>query len=301
MTIQLKADKTEDSEIRLCWQGEAAEGCTYRLYWSDRYSDTMEYKCIYEGTDTCYTLKKSTHIPHYLRVEAWKDGEKQGESGLLKTAVKKVWKEQLEKLNRGLIAFATDEGVFLGWRMFLEEVTGCTETGMSGTDYIVYKNGKKLALVTDSTNYLDREGTLQDTYSVAPVKTGKKQESHTGAAAQGEPAQGKSFPGEISQGEHSQGEISQGKYFQGENSQGEISQGEHSQGEFRNQEICLEESEPCEPVHVNPKPYMEIPMQIPEGGVTPAGEAYTYSANDMSVGDVDGDGEYEFFVKWDQA
>ena len=301
MTIQLKADKTEDSEIRLCWQGEAAEGCTYRLYWSDRYSDTMEYKCIYEGTDTCYTLKKSTHIPHYLRVEAWKDGEKQGESGLLKTAVKKVWKEQLEKLNRGLIAFATDEGVFLGWRMFLEEVTGCTETGMSGTDYIVYKNGKKLALVTDSTNYLDREGTLQDTYSVAPVKTGKKQESHTGAAAQGEPAQGKSFPGEISQGEHSQGEISQGEYFQGENSQGEISQGEHSQGEFRNQEICLEESEPCEPVHVNPKPYMEIPMQIPEGGVTPAGEAYTYSANDMSVGDVDGDGEYEFFVKWDPS
>ena len=195
-----------------------------------------------------------------------------------------VWKEQLEKLNRGLIAFATDEGVFLGWRMFLEEVTGYTETGMSGTDYIVYKNGKKLALVTDSTNYLDREGTLQDTYSVAPVKTGKKQESHTGTAAQGEPAQGKSFPGEIAQGEHSQeehsqeehsqeehsqGEHSQGEISQGEHSQGEIAQGEHSQGEifqgeFRSQETCLEEFEPCEPVHVNPKPYMEIPMQIPD-------------------------------------
>lgn len=35
--------------------------------------------------------------------------------------------------------------------------------------------------------------------------------------------------------------------------------------------------------------------------MTPAGEAYTYSANDMSVGDVDGDGQYEFFVKWDPS
>ena len=31
----------------------------------------------------------------------------------------------------------------------------------------------------------------------------------------------------------------------------------------------------------------------------PDGEAYTYSANDMSVGDVDGDGTYEYVVKWD--
>jgi len=35
--------------------------------------------------------------------------------------------------------------------------------------------------------------------------------------------------------------------------------------------------------------------------VTPAGEAYTYSANDMSVGDVDGDGQYEYVVKWDPS
>ncbi|WP_367882345.1 rhamnogalacturonan lyase [Rathayibacter oskolensis] len=39
-------------------------------------------------------------------------------------------------------------------------------------------------------------------------------------------------------------------------------------------------------------------MQKPADGVTPAGEAYTYSANDMSVGDMDGDGDYEYVVKW---
>lgn len=48
-------------------------------------------------------------------------------------------------------------------------------------------------------------------------------------------------------------------------------------------------------------PYLEIPLQKPAGGVTPSGQPYTYSANDMSVGDVDGDGEYEYIVKWDPS
>lgn len=33
----------------------------------------------------------------------------------------------------------------------------------------------------------------------------------------------------------------------------------------------------------------------------PDGQEYTYTPNDMSVGDVDGDGEYELFVKWDPS
>ncbi len=45
--------------------------------------------------------------------------------------------------------------------------------------------------------------------------------------------------------------------------------------------------------------YLDLPLQKPADGVTPAGEAYTYTANDMSVGDVTGDGRYEFFVKWE--
>lgn len=47
--------------------------------------------------------------------------------------------------------------------------------------------------------------------------------------------------------------------------------------------------------------FYELPLRKPADGVTPSGEHYTYAANDMSVGDVDGDGQYEFFVKWDPS
>nr|BFF27102.1 hypothetical protein GCM10025732_50670 [Glycomyces mayteni] len=49
----------------------------------------------------------------------------------------------------------------------------------------------------------------------------------------------------------------------------------------------------------NSSGYRDIPIQAPSGGTTPDGVAYTYSANDMSVGDLDGDGQYEYLVKWD--
>ncbi|MCM3689405.1 rhamnogalacturonan lyase [Kocuria rosea] len=49
------------------------------------------------------------------------------------------------------------------------------------------------------------------------------------------------------------------------------------------------------------KAYGEIPLQRPADGLTPTGETYTYAANDMSVGDVDGDGQYEYVVKWDPS
>ncbi|MEW9669364.1 hypothetical protein [Ammoniphilus sp. 3BR4] len=49
------------------------------------------------------------------------------------------------------------------------------------------------------------------------------------------------------------------------------------------------------------KNHLDIPLQKPEGGITPDGVSYTYNANDASVGDLDGDGEYEIIVKWDPS
>ncbi len=46
--------------------------------------------------------------------------------------------------------------------------------------------------------------------------------------------------------------------------------------------------------------YNPIKLNRPAGGSTTSG-TYTYTPNDMSVGDVDGDGQYELFVKWDPS
>ncbi|WNG22501.1 rhamnogalacturonan lyase [Cystobacter fuscus] len=45
--------------------------------------------------------------------------------------------------------------------------------------------------------------------------------------------------------------------------------------------------------------YLNIPLQKPAGGTTPDGVAYTYVASDASVGDLNGDGQYELVLKWD--
>jgi rhamnogalacturonan endolyase len=45
--------------------------------------------------------------------------------------------------------------------------------------------------------------------------------------------------------------------------------------------------------------YFSIAITPPVEGVTPDGQAYSYTANDASVGDLDGDGRYEVILKWD--
>ncbi len=233
--MKVRIERVERQSVTLVWE-PVAGASSYRVYWSDTDTPAMRYQLIQEGSVCACTLHKSTHVPQYLYVEAWKEGEMWERSPKIKTPVSYQLQEQLEALNRGLAAVKTLEGIFLGWRMLKQEAGGYSATGMTGTDYRVYKNGKAIAMVTDSTNYLDAEGGMEDFYQVAPVRSGV-------------------------------------------------------------------EGEPCEPVKAwnSGENYLEIPLRIPEGGVTPAGQAYTYSANDMSVGDVDGDGEYEYFVKWDPS
>ncbi|GAE35959.1 rhamnogalacturonan lyase [Halalkalibacter akibai] len=141
---------------------------------------------------------------------------------------------QLEYLDRGLVAASTSEGVFLSWRLLANEATGYSEKGLTGTDFHVYRDGKKIAVVDDSTNFLDRDGSKSSSYYVSAVVDGKE----------------------------------------------------------------VDQSDDVSPWANS---YYDLPLQKPADGVTPVGETYTYSANDMSVGDVNGDGQYEFFVKWDPS
>ncbi|MFD0522123.1 rhamnogalacturonan endolyase family protein [Paractinoplanes durhamensis] len=76
---------------------------------------------------------------------------------------------ELERLDRGLVAAATSEGVFLSWRLLGPEATGHSTTGLTSAAFQVYRDGRRIATVTDSTNYLDRAGTATSKYQVAPV------------------------------------------------------------------------------------------------------------------------------------
>lgn len=231
--MKLTVEQIGDDFVTFTWNQVEDVGI-YSIYYADKDTKTMKYKKIAEVDECRFTLNRSTHIPHYIKVVAVSHKNEEFTSDVLKTPVRKVFHPYIEQISRGLIVAKTREGIFLSWRLFISEVTGYTETGLSGTDFIIYKNEKKLTCVGSSTNYLDPVGTMDDIYAVAAYIDGVE-----------------SIPCE-----------SKRAFSTGDN-------------------------------------YLEIPLDIPEGGVTPSGEEYTYTANDISVGDVDGDGEYEYIVKWD--
>jgi autotransporter-associated beta strand protein len=80
-----------------------------------------------------------------------------------------------DKLDRGLVAIKTSNGVFCSWRVNAEEYYDVT--------YNLYRNGVK---VNDQplsvSNYTDVSGSTTDTYTVRPVVKGKEQSSTETAA-----------------------------------------------------------------------------------------------------------------------
>lgn len=232
---------TKENKVDLTW--DIVENArAYRVYWTDRYSRTAVFKLLDETAETRCALQRSPHVPYWVYVEALGDKGTIEKSEIVKTPVTRTLRPQLEKLGRGLAAVSREDGVFVSWRLFADEADGYGPTGLTGTNFALYRDGERIALITDSTNYLDRDGNAQSLYRVAPVRGGR-------------------------------------------------------------------EGDKCPPAKVWPggKNYLEIPLQKPADGVTrpgtmhPKGEAFSYSANDMSVGDVDGDGEMEYFVKWDPS
>jgi len=79
----------------------------------------------------------------------------------------------MEYLDRGLIAVSVPEGVYLGWRMFGYEYD---DKDPGRVAYAVYRDGALLETVTDSTNFLDRQGSPDVQYQVAAIVDGETQE-----------------------------------------------------------------------------------------------------------------------------
>ena len=51
----------------------------------------------------------------------------------------------------------------------------------------------------------------------------------------------------------------------------------------------------------NSFPYKTLKLEVPAAQKMPDGETCTYTPNDMSAADLDGDGEYELILKWDPS
>ena len=81
-------------------------------------------------------------------------------------------------MDRGVLAAELDDGVFLSWRFFPNEATDVDGTtpangqGLVGANFAVYKNGVLRANVTNSTNYFDSSGTVDDEYTIVTVVNG---------------------------------------------------------------------------------------------------------------------------------
>ena len=132
---------------------------------------------------------------------------------------------QQEKLNRGLVAFNTDDATtFVSWRYFSAE---------AGYKYQLFRNGVKMVETPKTHHILPIESAATDVYQVKVV-----------------------------------------------NAQGTV-------------------VETSEAVTAYQSSAIKVPLTKPDASVNNNSSSYT--PNDISVGDVDGDGQYELFVKWDPA
>ncbi|AJQ92130.1 rhamnogalacturonan lyase [Gynuella sunshinyii] len=134
----------------------------------------------------------------------------------------------VEKLDRGVVAVAQNNSVFLSWRWLGNET--------DNTGFNIYRDGVRInsSPVTSKTNYVDYDGNVWNRYTVAAVINGVEQSSSSAVTPWNDIA-------------------------------------------------------------------LRIPLQRPGGGTTPDGSYYTYTPNDASVADLDGDGQYEIILKWDPS
>lgn len=218
----LDARETENS-VTLIWDG-IKEAVWYNVYQKAPYGI---YKYIGKTTDTKFIDDKViTNVPFVYAVEAVTTSCITERSEVLIDMEAKPKKRKMETLGRGAVAMKTEDGVFLSWRLNAYEYE-------QDINFIVLRNGERISdVITNSTNYLDKDGTADDVYTIKAVK-GNKAEKH---GAQ---------------------------------------------------------------IKVTNAEYLSIPLDKPANFVDPDGNSYPYTANDASVADLDGDGEYEIILRWD--
>lgn len=217
------AEATENS-VSLKWQS-VKNAFDYNVYQKAPFGI---YKKVATVKETQYIHKEiKTVVDFAYAVEARTPSGITSKAEITTLAKAPKLKRKMETLDRGLVAMKTVDGVFLSWRLNAYEYE-------QGIDFHIYRNDNRITdtPVTDSTNYLDRDGNIDDIYTVKAIKNGKVEKVG-----------------------------------------------------YTTKVINAE--------------YLSIPLDKPEPYTTPDGLTHEYSANDASVADLDGDGEYEIILKWD--
>ncbi|MCD8325181.1 MAG: fibronectin type III domain-containing protein, partial [Lachnospiraceae bacterium] len=293
-------DVTEDT-VTLQW--DVLEDDTlvgYNVYWSDCDTETTNYVLLDADSNNCYddetmtisvsdldssettvtfTVQMSAYYKRYFKVAPVTTGGVGSKCEAVVAQNGLQYEVELEHLTRGLtVTQISDTQVYLSWRLLVtdgidEDGDGyadeTTDTGLVGYNFNVYRNGVLLATVTDSTNYIDDTfgGELtESTYIIVPVDADGVELTDEACAS--------------------------ADIFTYDSSNSNVA-------------------------------YIDIPLQKPasttiretygvdeialggytmtDSGYTSADDVITYSANDMSVADVDGDGEYEYLVQWEPS
>ncbi len=175
---------------------------------------------------------------------------------------------QMEKLDRGLVAYQCATGIYVGWRLLGDEATVSSSTGATSSDapdFILYRDGEEIAEVAESTNYVDTEGTLTSSYTVAATSgaySGQESDAVTPWSS------GTNYYDiAITPPADDVVTTSISPTYTSTDSDGNTTEVSDGYGAVTNS----------------------------DGTYT---YTFTYSPNDTSVGDLDGDGEYELVVKW---
>ena len=207
---------------------------------------------------------------------------------------------QMEYLDRGTVAVKTNDGVYLSWRLL--------GTEEYDTAFNVYRDGDKIATITDSTNYTDSYGTTESKYTVLPsgaeftnsikIDENDKRKVNAVTNRSGFKAIAASYDDGILENVCVQNlaigaqsfitDFDVDKVFLWN----DMTPVEGAAGMTKEEIIA-------ESVSVWGSNALTIPIDKPAAMTLADGKTYEYTANDASVGDLDGDGDYEIILKWD--
>ncbi|WP_408960703.1 rhamnogalacturonan lyase [Natrinema sp. 74] len=178
----------------------------------------------------------------------------------------------MESLDRGLVAVPVEDGVLVRWRLLGTEPIDL--------GFHVFRNGERVnnKPITESTNFLDPDGTTESTYAVRPVGFGR-----------------------IGERDHDEWEWSD---WERDRHDREYDEWEWRDGEMgrhrREYDGNDDDRKPgmSKSVEVWDNQYKEIPLNKPDPVESEDGETITYHANDASVGDLTGNGTLDIVQKW---